>query len=190
MADLSDTAAEKKRQALLKEFGLNADLQEAPDPAPAVRALVLVGIVALFVAAMFFPAVTFARPGQPNGVLPTWGLLLTGWALVPAVFLGELWAVGWLANVMLLGVVIELSVQQEKWATMTAGFGVVFAALSMLVDTVQLDNKGPAFQIVAFEPGYFLWQASMLVALVGSAAMWWIDATANEASGVQEAAAW
>ena len=50
-------------------------------------------------------------------------------------FLGELWAVGWLANVMLLGVVIELSVQQEKWATMTAGFGVVFAALSMLVDT-------------------------------------------------------
>ena len=70
---MSSDLPPKEAAGALKEFGLNADLQEAPDPAPAVRALVLLGIVALFVAAMFFPAVTFARPAsrtescQPGG---------------------------------------------------------------------------------------------------------------------------
>lgn len=172
-----DPAAEKKRQALLKEFGLNTDLQEATDPAPAVRAIVLLGIAGLFIASLFFPAVTFARPGQPNGVLPTWGLLVSGWA--------------WFANLMLVGVFIELSVKQERWATMTAACGVLFAALTFLMDTVPpIKNNGPPFQVVSFELGFYLWQGSMLLGLVGSAVMWWLDVEANRAPVLEEAAAW
>lgn len=189
--DEVDPAAEKKRQALLKEFGLNSDLQEAKDPVPAVRAIVLLGIVALFIASMFFPAVSFARPGQPDGVLPTWGFLLTGWAFIPALFVGELWAIGWLANLMLVGVVIELFFQQEKWATTTAAFGVLFAALGFLVDDVPLNNNnGAPFPIVSFELGFYLWQGSMLLGLVGAAFLWWLDVEANRAPVLGEAAAW
>jgi len=188
--DQPDSAAEKKRQALLKEFGLNNDLEEAKDPVPVIRVLVLLGILGLFCASLFFPAVTYARPNQANGVLPTWGLLLAGWAFIPALFVGELWAIGWLANLMLVGVVIELSVQQEKWATMTAAFGVLFAAVSFLVDGVPLNNNGPPFPIVSFELGFYLWQGSMLLGLAGAALLWWLDLEANRAPVLEEAAAW
>jgi hypothetical protein len=175
--DVADPAAERKRQALLKEFGLDADFQEAVDPAPAVRAIVLLGIAGLFIASMFFPAVSFARPGQPNGLFPTWGLLVTGWATF--------------ATVMLIGVFIELSVKQERWATMTAACGVLFAALTFLLDTVPPEkNNGPPFPIVSFELGFYLWQGSMLLGLIGSAVMWWLDIEANRAPVLEEAAAW
>jgi hypothetical protein len=171
-----DPVAEMKRQALLKEFGLNTDLQEAVDPAPAVRAVVLLGIAGLFIASMFFPAATFARPGQPNGVLPTWGLLASGWA--------------WFANLMLVGVFIELGVKQERWATTTAAFGVLLAALCFLMDTVPVNNNGPPFPIVSFEIGFYLWQGSLLLGLVGSAVLWWLDAEARRTPTLEEASAW
>jgi hypothetical protein len=182
-----DPIADKKRQALLKEFGLTTDLQEAPDPAPAARTLVILGCIALFVASLFFPAITYLRPGMANGELPTWGLLLAGWAFIPGLFLGELWGVGWLANVALVGVIIELSVKQEKWATMTAAFGALFAGLACLIDSVPLNNNGPPFPIESFEVGFYLWQGTMLLALGGSAFLWWLDVLASSSAALEEA---
>jgi hypothetical protein len=185
-----DPVAEKRRQALLKEFGLNADLKEAMDPVPAIRAIVLLGILGLFCTSLFLPAMTYARPNQADGVLPMWALLVAGWAFIPPLFLGELWGIGWLANLMLVGVIIELSVQQERWATMTAVFGVLFAAVSFLVESIPLNNNGPPFPIVSFELGFYLWQGSMLLGLVGSAILWWLDTEANRAPVLEEAATW
>lgn len=184
-----DSAAEKKRQALLKEFGLNSNLQEAKDPAPAIRALVLLGCLALFVTSLFYPAITYVRPGMPDGVLPTWGLLAIGWAFIPRLLVGDLWAVGWLANAMLVGVIIELTVQQEKWATTTAAFGVVFAALALLIDRIPIGN-GPPNPVASFEIGFFLWQGSMLLALAGSALLWWLDVAAQGPPTLEEAVDW
>ncbi len=182
-----DPVAEKKRQALLKEFGLTSELEEAPDPAPAARTLVILGCVALFITSLFFPAITYIRPGQPNGVLPTWGLLLAGWAFIPALFLGELWGVGWLANVALVGVIIELSVKQEKCATMTAAFGALFAGLACLIESLPLNNNGPPFPVESFEVGFYLWQGTMLLALGGSAFLWCLDVLASASPALEEA---
>lgn len=187
---LINAAAERKRQALLKEFGLNAELEEARDPAPAIRVLVVLGCVALVAISLMSPAITYVRPGMPDGVLPTWGLLVAGWVFVPALFSGELWAVGWLANVTLVGVIIELTVHQEKWATLTAAVGVVFAGLALLIDSVPLNNNGPPFPVASFEIGFFLWEAAMLLGFVGSVLLWWLDVAAQGPPVLEEARDW
>ena len=184
-----DALAEKKRLALLKEFGLSSDLQEAPDRAPLIRTGVVLGCLALFVAALFFPAVTYIRPGNLVSTFPTWALLAGGWAFVPSIFDGNLWAVGWLANVALLGVVIELSVQQERGATIAGAFAVVFAAMSFTLDTIPLNNNGPPFPVASFEPGLYLWQGAMVLGLAGSALLWWLDSSLAE-PGMEPASPW
>jgi hypothetical protein len=73
---------------------------------------------------------------------------------------------------------------------MTAAFGVLFGAVSFLVDGVPLNKNGPPFPIVSFELGFYLWQGSMLLGLVGSALLWWLDLEANRAPVHEEATAW
>jgi len=181
--ELLDPAAEKKRRALLKEFGLSTELEEAPDRLVAIRLLVLLGCVTLFVAAMFFPVMTYVRGANLTSTFPTWVFVLLGWAFVPQVFEGSLWACAWLANVTLVGVMIELGVRQERWAVIAAALGVVFAALGLTLEAVPINGNGPAFPVASFEPGLYLWQAAMVLAFAGSSLLWWLDDSVGGAAG-------
>jgi hypothetical protein len=165
--------AEKKRQALLKEFGMTPDLEEAPDPAPGLRTLVVLGCLGLGGASLFLPALTYGAPGQLPVEMPTWEMIGGGWVSIHA------------ANLALSALIIQVVMRQEVGATVAGVAGVALAGVTFLMDTVGVDKPGNRFPVLSFEIGFYLWQAAMLLGLLGSAWLWWLDRNADAAQAVE-----
>jgi hypothetical protein len=124
---------------------------------------VLVGVSFLiFAGCLPFDGYYIARDGLDKAD-PAWGLLLIGWLGI-----GETFA--WFANPMLLLTWILVWLRHGRFAIVTAFLASAFSLSFLLSKQILCDEGGGRSPIIGYGAGYWLWIASIAVALISAGA--------------------
>ena len=133
-------------------------------------AVVALGLAA-YIAACAAPALGFEsveRASEPARVMKGFEAALLGWQ---AVFVGNL---GWMANPLLFLSLLLILLRAWKMAAIFATLGLLCAlhSLALLGERIIADEGGVTHMVMSeLHSGFYLWLASLLIAVAGS--LWW-----------------
>jgi hypothetical protein len=129
---------------------------------------------------------TFCVPSGCNG-WPGWGVLLMGWIEPVALAeVGPFVALSWYANPCVGAAWVFAFNSNRRWAVTFAGAGLLLGLAFLLGKVVLVSEGGFPYQITGHAAGYWLWIASLTVALGAGVVCPAPDGTAqaNEPIGV------
>jgi hypothetical protein len=124
---------------------------------------ILTGVsVLLFVTSLTQDGFYIDRPNNPRAWAPCIGLLLVGWI---AVFNGVL---AWLANPVLAATWFLMSFRSTRGIALGCAVVALGLSLSFLLHReIMTSEAGHYSKITGYGLGYWLWIASIIVALIG-----------------------
>jgi hypothetical protein len=86
----------------------------------------------------------------------------------------------WFANPLFLVSIILLSLNRSGMALATSTASVILAATTFLIQKAPFNETGHVANVVGYDPGFYLWIASMCVVLLTSV----LSTTVGKAKGV------
>ncbi|MEI8020632.1 MAG: hypothetical protein WCH39_20685 [Schlesneria sp.] len=137
-----------------------------------LRWVALIGIL-MFAIAPWLTALDLIRKDGAPDQYPGWPLLLFGWLGVFGVLDLKFYAVGWLANpLLIIGTLLLLfdHFDKRRLATIVLFAAAMFAVGGFLLKEIMMDEGGNTAAVVGHNIGFWLWMAAIwfnfLVALV------------------------
>jgi hypothetical protein len=130
------------------------------------RPLVALSVL-IFLACLPWDA--FCQNGQCSS-WPGWSILLFGWMSIPLAP-DSLANLAWLANPALVVAWVATLAREKAFAIAASAVALALAASFMLARDVVTNSGGFSFPITGYRMGYWVWLASMTVALIAAIRM-------------------
>jgi hypothetical protein len=140
---------------------------------PVASRILLAASVVLFLASLATNAFCLQTAGRLDCRHFGWAVLLLGWLELVAISdVGPFVALPWFANpCLLLAWMLTLARLRRAAGLAFAGIGCLLGASFLLGTSLQISEGGGPSTIVSRGAGYWLWLASLCLAVLGAAAL-------------------
>jgi hypothetical protein len=146
-----------------------------------VTSVFITASILLFLASLTQNGFYIDRKDNPEAWSPCFGLLLIGWIAVP------LGIPAWLANPAIFLAWICGLFGWKQSAVVSCAFALVFSLSFIFCERILTDEGGGESGITGYGIGYWLWNASIAVALLGSTITLFVPTTSDKSAAITQA---